>query len=70
MLGIVKWFNNDKGFGLAHTKIGEDVFIHYSNIKIDGYKYLSKNQVINFDICAGNDGFYAKNVIVVKDVND
>lgn len=68
MLAIVKWFNKEKGYGFLHTKNKEDIFVHYSKILINGYKYLVKDQIVDFDLCCGNNGFYAKNVFVVKDV--
>ena len=40
MSGRVKWFNNEKGYGFIEYKVGEDVFVHYSAIKYDGYKTL------------------------------
>lgn len=68
MLAKVKWFNKDKGYGFLKMKNNEDIFVHYSKILIEGYKFLSKDQVVNFDLCCGKNGFYAKNVFVVKDV--
>lgn len=69
MLGRVKWFNNEKGYGFAISKDG-DVFVHYSHIQTNDYKSLSRDQIISFDLSLREEGLLAKNIIVVKDVND
>ena len=48
MQGRVKWFNNDKGYGFIDYQNGEDIFVHYSAIKQDGYKTLSEGQIVVF----------------------
>jgi len=49
--GTVKWFNNDKGYGfIANEDGGEDVFVHFSSIMIDGFKTLKEGQNVSFDI--------------------
>ena len=50
MQGRVKWFNNEKGYGFIDYPEGEDIFVHYSAIKQDGYKTLSEGQVVEFDL--------------------
>ena len=50
MNGRVKWFNNEKGYGFIDHASGEDIFVHYSAIKQDGYKTLSEGQLVNFDL--------------------
>lgn len=50
MQGRVKWFNNDKGYGFIDYQNGEDIFVHYSAIKQDGYKTLSEGQIVVFDL--------------------
>lgn len=47
MQGRVKWFNNDKGYGFIDNPNSEDIFVHYSAIKQDGYKTLSEGQMLN-----------------------
>jgi CspA family cold shock protein len=61
--GKVKWFNNQKGYGfiLAHTG-GEDLFVHYSSIQMDGYRTLKAGQSVEFDIQQGPKGLHAVNI--------
>ena len=61
--GIVKWFNDSKGFGFIEQEDGSDVFVHFSEIKSDGFKSLSEGQRVTFDIEQGQRGPAAKNVI-------
>ena len=68
MIGKVNWFNSDKGFGFASSDDISDIFIHYSVIRQKGYKFLSKDQIISFDLSHSSKGYKAENVIVVKDV--
>ncbi len=49
--GTVKWFNPDKGYGfLSNDEGGEDVFVHFSAIQVDGYKTLNEGQQVEFDV--------------------
>ena len=50
MFGNVKWFNNEKGYGFIDYAEDEDIFVHYSAIKLDGYKTLSEGQRVEFDL--------------------
>ena len=60
--GIVKWFNNEKGFGFISVEGGDDVFVHFSAIQGDGYKSLEEGQAVTFDVEEGNRGPQAANV--------
>ena len=63
MKGKVKWFNSTKGFGFITTEEGKDVFVHFSAIKMDGYKSLAENQEVEFDVVDGEKGPQAANVV-------
>jgi len=59
--GTVKWFNETRGFGfIAPTEGGKDIFIHYSCIKVDGFKTLKEGQLVEFSVENGPKGFHAK----------
>jgi len=61
--GTVKWFNNAKGYGFILADEGnEDLFAHYSAIKMDGYKTLKAGQQVSFDITKGDKGLHAINI--------
>lgn len=62
MNGIVKWFNAEKGFGFIEREGGDDVFVHFSAISMDGYKTLLEGQRVSFDIEQGQRGPQATNV--------
>ena len=61
--GIVKWFNNQKGYGFITPEEGNDVFVHHSEIQGDGYKSLEENQKVEFEITNGPKGEQATNVV-------
>ena len=62
MQGKVKWFNADKGFGFIESEGGEDVFVHFSAIQMEGYKALEEGQLVKFDVSKGQRGPQAENV--------
>jgi CspA family cold shock protein len=63
MLGKVKWFNAEKGYGFIEREDGGDVFVHYSAIKAEGFKTLDEGQAVEFDIVDGDRGPQAANVV-------
>ncbi len=60
--GVVKWFNDSKGFGFIEQENGEDVFVHFSSIVGEGFKTLKEGQEVSFDVVQGNKGLQAANV--------
>ncbi|MCU1249013.1 MAG: cold-shock DNA-binding domain protein [Edaphobacter sp.] len=64
--GIVKWFNNAKGYGFLGHDGGADVFVHYSSIKREGYKTLKEGDPVEFDIIQGDKGPQADQVSVFR----
>ncbi len=65
MLGKVKWFNAEKGYGFIEREDGGDVFVHFSAIQEDGFKALEEGQAVEFDIVEGERGPQASNVVKV-----
>lgn len=64
MNGIVKWFNNEKGFGFISVEGGDDVFVHFSAIQVEGFKTLEEGQSVKFEIVEGARGPQAANVTI------
>ncbi len=60
--GSVKWFNDAKGYGFIEQEGGEDVFVHFSAITMDGFKTLAEGQQVQFEIQTGDKGLHAINV--------
>ena len=60
--GIVKWFDNSKGFGFISRDGGKDVFVHHTAILGDGYKSLNEGQEVEFEVTKGPKGDQAANV--------
>ena len=61
--GKVKWFNAAKGYGFIEQPNGEDVFVHYSQIKEEGFKTLNEGQEVEFEVMQGDKGLQARNVV-------
>ena len=62
MKGTVKWFNNQKGYGFISDEAGNDVFVHYSGLNMEGFKSLDEGQAVEFDVVDGAKGPQATNV--------
>ena len=60
--GIVKWFNDKKGYGFIQQDNGEDLFVHHSSINMPGFKTLTEGERVSFDVTEGNRGPAAANV--------
>ena len=65
--GIIKWFNNEKGYGFINGSADEDIFVHYTSIKQDGYKTLSECQVVEFNLIKTDKGLQATDVKTVNE---
>jgi CspA family cold shock protein len=63
--GIVKWFNDKKGYGFIEKDEGGDVFVHYSAINMGGYKSLNEGDRVSFEIENGDKGPAAANVVKI-----
>jgi CspA family cold shock protein len=63
--GTVKWFNPQKGFGFICDEQGNDIFVHFSGLAMDGFKTLDEGQSVTFDVTEGNRGLQAVNVQTV-----
>jgi len=61
--GTVKWFNATKGYGFISQENGEDLFVHFSAIQMDGYKKLDEGQRVEFSVAKGPKGLQATDVI-------
>ena len=62
MRGTVKWFNNQKGYGFISDESGNDVFVHYSGLNMEGFKSLEEGQEVEYDVTEGAKGPQAVNV--------
>ena len=60
--GTVKWFNNQKGYGFISDESGNDVFVHYSGLNMEGFKSLEEGASVEFDVVNGEKGPQAVNV--------
>ena len=61
--GTVKWFNNQKGYGFICDEQGNDVFVHYTGLNMEGFKTLEEGQEVEFEITEGAKGPQAINVV-------
>ncbi len=66
MQGTVKWFNNQKGYGFISDETGNDVFVHYTGLAMDGFKSLEEGASVEFDVTEGSKGPQAVNVTVIQ----
>ena len=62
MKGTVKWFNNQKGYGFISDESGNDVFVHYTGLNMEGFKTLDEGADVEFEIADGAKGPQAVNV--------
>ncbi len=65
MIGKVKWFSAEKGYGFIESEGNSDVFVHFSAISSDGFKTLEEGQTVEYDVVEGNRGLQAANVVSV-----
>lgn len=65
MNGTVKWFNTEKGFGFITGDDGTDVFAHFSQINVEGYKALEEGQKVSYDVVEGPKGPQAENITII-----
>jgi len=63
--GTVKWFSNEKGYGFIEREDGDDLFVHFSEIQVDGYRTLAQGQRVEFEITQGDKGLQASKVMPV-----
>ena len=61
--GTVKWFSNQKGYGFISDEAGNDVFVHYSGLNMEGFKTLEEGQAVEFEVTEGAKGPQAINVV-------
>lgn len=61
--GTVKWFNNQKGYGFISDEAGNDVFVHYTGLNMEGYKTLEEGQAVEYEVADGEKGPQAVNVV-------
>ena len=64
--GVVKWFNDQKGFGFISRDSGDDVFVHHSAVAGEGFKTLSEGDDVEFTVIPGDKGPKAENVTVIS----
>ena len=67
VIGRVKWFNNEKGYGFIEYREDEDIFVHYSTINCEGYKTLKEGQYVEFTLLETSKGYQAVDVTPIKE---
>lgn len=65
LVGKVKWFNNEKGYGFIIKENYDDIFVHYSQIQDEGFKTLEEGQVVEFELVTGDKGLQSQNVFKI-----
>ena len=65
--GVVKWFNESKGFGFIQRESGDDIFVHFRAIRGDGFRTLRDGQKVEFTVVEGQKGFQAEDVQSLED---
>ena len=63
IIGTVKWFNDEKGFGFIEHESGRDVFVHYSVIETEGFKTLKDGEAVSYSLAEGDKGLHAARVV-------
>jgi Cold shock proteins len=66
-VGIVKWFSSVKGYGFIEQEEGEDLFVHFSEVQMDGYRTLRGGQKVTFEVSRGDKGSHAIKVAPLRD---
>lgn len=64
-VGTVKWFNDTKGFGFITRESGDDVFVHFTSIRGEGYRTLDDGQQVEFEVVEGDKGLQAQDVVAL-----
>lgn len=66
MQGTVKWFNDPKGYGFLQTPRGDNAFVHYNDIEMEGHRTLQEGQTVEFELMHGPKGLFAASVRVIS----
>ena len=67
MTGTVKWFDSKKGYGFIESEGEKDIFVHFSEIQLEGYKFLKDRQKVEFDLHTDEQGDRAKNITILEE---
>ena len=63
--GVVKWFNNTKGYGFIERENDDDIFVHYNSILGDGYRSLNEGDQVEFSVVQSDKGLQAQDVVIL-----